>query len=229
MAKNDKNTAPAAVTDDMDEMIDDDFDYSKFLPEGYQAEGLRKIGSLTPIYSMQAALNEKWDPCVGRLINISVMDMGEKITDMKQRYREFALVELAHATKAVRGSGDAQEIVSLRKGDDVLVPVSGAIKNIRDLRVAAADPNNISIVVFRCVGTKKLNQPGKPSAMLVIDARIHAKTAPRTGRYILTAAQVTGQLPAGEKLAAVTPTGEVYDAATGELQNKVVGQSQAVI
>ena len=215
MAKN----APAAGPAADDEMVDD-FDYSKFLPEGYEADGLKKIGSLVPIYAAKLAFEQGWDPVVGKLISIDVRDMGDKIPDPKQRYREFALVELAHPTKAVTGSGDNQRVVAVKKGEDVLVPVSGNIKNIRDLRVAAADPGNISLVVFRCIGSRKLNVPGKPSPMWVIDARIHAKTTPRVGRYLLSTAQIMGQLPEGERLAAVTPTGEVYDPATGELSHR---------
>lgn len=174
------------------------FDWSQYLPEGYAAEDLQKVGSLTPIYSFQNAYDEKWAPVIGLPVEISMRDMGKEIEDPKQRFREFLTVELKVATKATRGSKDEQEIVDLEPGQDILVPMGGNIRNIRELRASVTHAAGVPLVALRVEGQLELRQPGKPSPMWVVDVNIHPKLAPRTGRFTLAAASTGApELPAG--------------------------------
>lgn len=190
----------------------DDFDFSKFLPEGYDAKDLRKVGGLTPIYAPKLAFEQKWDPVVGFIDRVMVLDMGEEIKDEKQRYRPFLVVELTSPNKGAVGPKSEQEVVSLNKGDDILVPVSGSIKNVKALEIAATDPANVYLGMFRVLGEKDLQQAGKPSPMWVIDARLHSKTKKREGRFLLS--PINSREPkslAEENGGGVTSTGVRYD------------------
>lgn len=183
----------------------DDFDYSKFLPEGFEAKELRKIGGLTPIYAGKLALEQKWSPCVGYIVAMETLDMGED-EEPKQRYREFLIIEVSAPTKGVLGPKNEQEIVDVEKGGQILMPLSGNLKNIKSLRAAAGDSKRVYVGVFRVTGQK---DTGRPTEMWVIDARIHPKTIERTGRFDLP----RGATPAPELApnGGTTSTGEVYD------------------
>jgi hypothetical protein len=194
----------------------DDFDYSKYMPEGHDAKDLRKIGGLTPIYNGNFALDQKWPPCCGWLDRIERIEIADP--NDPNPIRDFMRVELTHPTKGVRGPrGANQEIVDLKAGEDILLPMSGNFKNVAVLRAALANPKEVFFGIFRAVGHMNT---GKPSDMVQFDQRISQKTKPRDGRFALPANAVyapelqTTQVP-------VVP-GQVYDA-NGKPVARVVG------
>lgn len=199
MAKNDKNTAPAAD-------VKDDFDYSQFLPEGYDAKELRKVGGLTPIYAAGPAYENKWPPCAGWIVGIEVLDMGGEHKDPKQRFRPFLRLESTCKTKAAVGKKREQEIVDIDVGQDILMPLSGNIRNVKEIQIASADPKNTYLGIFRVTGSRQVND--EPSEMWVIDSRLHPKARVREGRFLLTQTQ---NIPAQMQEGGVTATGEVFD------------------
>lgn len=200
MAKtNEKNVSVDASTSK------DIFDYSQYLPAGYDAKDLKSIGGLTPIYAAELALAQNWAPAVGWMDRITVIDMDADEKDLKQRFREFIIMQSTVKTKGIRGKRDDREIIDVMPGDDILVPMSGNIKNISVLRAALADNDKVYLGVFRVTGTKNT---GRPTDMWTIESFIHPKHAPREGRFALpVGANHAPALQGG----GVTSSGAVYD------------------
>lgn len=201
--------------------VTEQFDYSKYLPEGFEAADLKKLGGLTPIYSAEAAVEHKLPPCVGWMDRIEKLDIGgEKEKNHDQRYRDFIRVQLTYATKGITGAGDNAELVEVNAGEDILMPMSGAIKNIVSLRAAISDPSKVYLGFFRPTGEQL--DTGRPSPMWVIDAQLHPKSVKREGRFALPANVVHTPEISGQ---GVTPTGAVYNQKTGEIVEKMVTAS----
>lgn len=184
--------------------------FAEFMPAGWDSADNRKVGGLDPIYAFKGAYEQKWPPVIGLMVGIELLDMGVAIEDPKQRHREFLRVELKTATKGVLGSNEKQEVVECAVGSDILIPMSGAIKNIKTIRTLIGDVNNVYLGCFMVTGQLPLNQPGKPTPMWQIDARINNKAVPREGRFNLPAG---GQYEAvlAAKGGGVTSTGVRYD------------------
>lgn len=185
-----------------------DFDWASVMPAGYEAEGLHSIGGLTPIYASETAFEEGWTPCVGHLVRLDTIDIGgEKEKDPNQRWRKFIRVQCAVATKGVLGSGENQKIVDVEPEQDILMPLSGNLKNVEELLAALADPDRVFLGAFRVLGKKDIGRP-KGQEMWEIDSKLHSKTIARTGRFTLK--QGEHNAPA-LTAAGVTNSGVAYD------------------
>lgn len=172
--KNDKNVSNVSADSK------NDFDFQSYLPEGWSAKELRKIDGLTPIYAPELALDHKWTPCVGFMDRIISIDFGEDQKD--NRFREFIVMQLTADTKGVRGDKSNREVVDVKAGEDILMPMSGNIKNITVLRAALANNEKVYIGAFRVTG--KLDT-GMPTPMWKIDSFLHPKSDKRQGRFLL--------------------------------------------
>lgn len=211
-------SAKKDVTDPQALPASQDFDYSQYLPEGFDAKDLRKVGGLTPVYNAELAVKNKWAPCVGKIVTIDILDMGEEHKEHKQRFREFLLVEVTTPTKGTTGNKrDGHEEVDVEAGSDIYVPISGNLKNIKVLQAAVQDPRNVYLGIFRATGEKK--NTGKPTDMNVIDVRVHTKTFPREGRFLLRESPAPASLSGG----GVTSSGATYDG-DGVVQDHPVQQ-----
>lgn len=191
----------------------DDFDYSKYMPEGHDAKDLRKIGGLTPIYGGNFALAQNWPPCCGWLDRIERIEVGDP--GDPNPIREFIRIEVTVPTKGVRGArGDNQEVVDVKVGEDILLPVSGNFKNIAVLRAALSSHKEVYFGIFRAIG---MLNTGKASDMVKFDSRLSNKTKPRIGRFELP--QNAMYAP---ELQPSIPAGQVMDA-NGQPVARVVG------
>ena len=201
-------------------------DWSKFTPEGTKQDDFVQLFGLTPIYSSEHALENNWDPVTGHLVSYEEIKMAEPNPRIPgdTGVRDFFRVEIDRACKAVKGNKTAgHDVVDLKPGDEVLVPVGGNLSTMRALKAAALDPKRVHYVGFAVIGTLPMGS-GK-NDMWEIDARIlQGKTIPREGRHLLgfeTAAAGIAQLGAGGAGNGVAQTvdGQTYNKQTGELRS----------
>lgn len=204
----DKNKNKAPMVGAAVQTKSKDFDWASVMPAGYEAEGLHDIGGLTPIYASEPAFEEGWAPCIGHLVRLDTIDIGgEKEKDPKQRWRKFVRVQLAVATKGVLGSGENQKIVDVDAEQDILMPLSGNLKNVEELLAALADPDRVFLGVFRVLGKKDIGRP-KGQEMWEIDSKLHNKTIARTGRFTLKQGETNAPALTA---AGVTNSGVMHD------------------
>lgn len=189
-----------------------DFDWSKYVADGYAVDELRIIGGLTPIYVPEEALSQGFPPVFGKMDRIEFLPtqrQGQKDEWTPRMIRVVALMP----TKAMGGTGDDRHLVDIAVGDDVLIPVTGNLSNNKTLLIAAAHEDLVFVAGFRVKGQKEI---GRPSEMWDWDVRLHPKTERRAGRFML---------PQGEKvtrteLPATTASGTAYDPRTGEVKDQ---------
>jgi hypothetical protein len=193
--------------------------FAGYMPEGFDAKENKKVGGLTPIWGPKPAWEQKWPPCVGFMVCVETIDHGEEIKDPKQRYREYIRMEAQVPTKGVLGPKNEQDVIDIKVGDDILMPMSGNIKNIKTIRGLIADRDNVYLAMFQVTGQQ---DTGQPTPMWKIDARINSKKTPRAGRFALPpSANFVPQL-SGQPGGGVTSDGRVYDR-DGVVQDSVVG------
>lgn len=173
------------------------------------AEGLRSVGGLTPIYNSKEAFEGDWPPLCGYMVGVEEIEVDSENKDPEQRVRPFLRVQITTPTKATTGNRrDGYEIQDMNVGDDVFLPMSGAIRNITQIHAACAHDSSYFFGYFKVVNQQQLHGANQLTPMWVIDARIHTKGLPRKGRFV----HQVRQLSQG-----ATSTGELYDKATGEL------------
>lgn len=159
--------------------------WKKDLPEGFSDADFKKVGALTPIYSSEYAFANKLPPAVGWIVRLEMVQIDKT---KEEEPRPFLRVELLSDNIGILGAKRDQKAVHIKKGEDILVPVSGAIKNIEQIKIACVDPMNIYLAKFEVVGQEQVND--KPSAMWVIDTQLNKNTRPRDGRFLLNTSQV---------------------------------------
>lgn len=217
MAEN-KNMAKPADNKNMAKPAAGEFDWSSVLKKaGLAVTDMREVGGLTPIYASENAHEDNWPPLVGLLVGIQMLEFKNE-TDPKQRTRPFFVVECEVPTMALDGTGDEREVITRDVGDYVLMPISGALKNIKELRAAAADPSLVHRVAFRVTGERENIGRPKGQEMWPIEAFLIAKPIKRTGKY----APLEGEMHAPALEAAANG---IMNTTTGQMQDKLVGSN----
>lgn len=234
-------------------MSGDDFDFSKYMPEGYSATDLKVIGGLTPIYAAEAALAQGFPPVVGFLDRIEVLP------EVKQGSKTYVplmiRVKVTAATKAIIGKGDEIKTVDIEPGQDVLVPISGNLRSNKVLlgaipggrsKVGLTEaqaraiveplwkngcglveilPFDMSKVFLAVFRVKGTLDVGQVQDMYEYDVRLHPKTQDR-------ATFMNGKFALPEGPIAIgalpqTSSGAAYDPKTGEILRESPAPAQA--
>lgn len=185
MATNKKN-APANENVDISAALKD---IAKFLPEGFSLDDFKKVGGLRPICVPEPNMGR---PIVGYIV--AELDMPQR-----KDKSDWSALLITLISPAMAKAGE--DIVEIPPGREVLIPVSGSIKNNGDVRAAALDPKNVYIGIFTVTGQVDV---GKASDMWDYDVRVAMdKPQPRTGAFALYT-RPSASLPA-------YATGEVQD------------------
>lgn len=161
--------------------IEKPIDFSQYLPAGYDAGELQKVGGLVPLVPAEVMFERK--AVVAGWV-IEIIDMPPRPSMSKKGEKEDwkgVLIELTGPTFAQ--SGD--DVIERKAGDAVVIPFTGSLKNNRPLIVAAADPEKMYLGLFRVVGQV---DTGKPSPMWDYEVQLHPKPRVRTGAYLLSGA-----------------------------------------
>jgi hypothetical protein len=200
-----KNVAPTAPISTNKNGIDTSIDKS-VLPEGFSAEEFQLTGQLTPIYAAKDAFEERWPKLIGFMKGIEELPTvregkDDAYTPMMIRFKVIA------ATKGIQGKDDKREIVEIPIGSEVLLPISGNLRNNAKLLAAATNPNEYFLAQVVATGQVRV---GKPSPMWELNVQLHPKGQRRAGtEYAMMVASGAPMLQ--------TATGAVYDPSTGEL------------
>ena len=178
---------------------------ASILPEGFSAAEFQVTGQLTPIYAAKDAYESRWPKLIGFMKGIEQLPtVGEGATAYTPMMIRFKVIA---ATKAIQGSGDKQETVDIPVGGEVLLPISGNLKNNAKILSAANNPNEYFLCQVVAVGQVKT---GKPSPMWELNVQLHPKGQRRAGtEFALMVAAPTALLQ--------TADGSVYDPATGQI------------
>ena len=153
--------------------FDKKYDMAKFLPEGFSLDDFEKVGGLRPICPPE--INAEV-PVVGILV--ALLDMPPRKSDNSAW--QGLLVHLLSTAQAQTMDG---EIVSISAGNDIIVPVGGALRNNQDLLSAAVDPYKVTPVIFEVLGQR---DTGKQSLMWDYEVKLaFKKQRPRDGAFAL--------------------------------------------
>ena len=184
-----------------------------------QADKLELKGKLAPIFNLEMAFQRKL-ACFGKIVRLEKIPMTdpivqkingqEVVTDDGMRY--FLRMEAIKPTLGTRGDRDQQEEVPVKAREDILMPLSGNIKNVEELKAAVAHPTEVSIVGFRVIGQRKVNNKG--NQMWDIETMFHPTKLRREGRYLLGASNAITDV--SKQIAGHTSTG-VPHTADGEV------------
>ena len=178
-----------------------------------QADKLELKGKLAPIFNLEMAHARKL-ACFGKIVRLEGIPMtepvvkkinGEDVT-VDSGIRYFLRMEAIKPTLGTRGDRDQQEEVPVKKGEDILMPLSGNIKNVEDLKAAVAHPTEVSIVGFRVIGQRKVNNKG--NAMWDIETMFHPAKLRREGRYLFGSGNAVTDV--SKQIAGTTSTGAQY-------------------
>lgn len=161
MAK-DKNQKTTAAKAGEVEQFDKKYDLAKFLPEGFSLDDFESVGGLRPLCPPE--INAE-TPIVG--IPYALLDMPPRKSDNSPW--QGILVSLLSTAQAQTNDG---ELVTIEPGDDVIIPVSGALKNNQDLLSAVVDPFKVTPAIFEVTGQQ---DTGKPSKMWVYEVQLAFK------------------------------------------------------
>jgi hypothetical protein len=175
-----------------------EFDWSGFLPEGYSADQLQQIGGLTPIFMPEMAY-EEGAVCVGFVKWIEELPPVTRGRGSNEEvYVPYLLrIQVTRDTPAVIGPKNAREIVTVPKGEDVLVPLSTGLLMNKKLLEAAHDLEFCFFVAMRVKGQIPTDQP---SPLWDWDVRIdRTKPLKRQGDLILPTILARPALPAKGK------------------------------
>jgi hypothetical protein len=207
MAKNESKSVAGANINEKD------FDWSAFIPKEHKATDLRAIGGLTPIYVPEEALGQKFPPVYGKMDRIEYLPtqrVGQKDEWTPAVIRVNCLVP----TKAMAGTKEDRVLVDVAAGEDVLIPITGNLKNNKTLLISAVDAGFVHIAGFRVKGQKDI---GRAAGQEMWDWEVMLLTNPapeaRAGRFLL-AQTVT----VGPSALLQTSSGVPYDGKTGEVQ-----------
>lgn len=140
------------------------------LPEGFEESDFAATGGLRPIVGPELLMEA---PVVGWIVSRIEMPPRED----GSKWDAF-IVQLTGPCKAI-SDGD---VIDMAKGDEVIIPISGALKNNREMTMAAMSPTQVFLGIFSVLGQKDV---GRPSPMWVFDCRLHKKTIPRVGTFAL--------------------------------------------
>ena len=184
------------------------------LPADVDITKIREVGGLTPIFSPQEAWEEKFPPIVGwadRIEELPPVQMGRDIFIPR-----LIRIQLTAPTKAVLGKRGARQVVDLKAGDDILVPLTGNLENSRGLMAAIKDPRHVTLIGIKLTGHVPT---GQPSDMWTFSVGLTAHKMAREGtRFALPFETPTPELPAG-RVAAGQPVNQA-----GQSVNMVTGQ-----
>jgi hypothetical protein len=177
------------------------YDLAQFLPAGFSLDDFEKVGGLRPICPPE--INAE-TPIVGYVF--ALLPMPKRKADNSDW--DGLLVKLLSTAQAKTVEG---EIVTIEAGRDVIIPVSGALKNNQDLISAAVDPFLVTPAIFEVVGQL---DTGKESKMWMYEVQLaFKKQVKRTGAFALyhKPAEVSSQ-----------PRGQVVDR-NGHEPGRLVG------
>lgn len=210
MSKAKTQTAPNA----------DKFDYSAYLPEGVELTDVYKTGGLTPIFSPEQAFTEEL--VVAGWID-RIFSLPTQRENKEDEYTPYMIMLREIHTDTMGTQKDTQgnnAPIEVKKGKDILIPITGNLKTNRELITAVMDPTQSHFGIFRVVGTMKLDQP---TPMWVWDCRLVTKTRPRAGVFaapgILDPTRLFAKNKEGQTFN--TDTGEVIDS-DGKTVSKLV-------
>jgi hypothetical protein len=166
MAKTTSKSTTAATD------VASEIDIKKFLPEGFDLSDFESVGGLRPICPPE--LNGE-TPVIG--IPYALLDMPPRKSD-KSAWQGI-LVHLLSTAQAQAGD----EIVTVEKGKDIIIPVSGSLKANGDLLAAVVNTHKVTPAIFHVTGQMEV---GKPSPMWVYDVKLaFKKQVPREGAFAL--------------------------------------------
>lgn len=171
-AKKDKNDAAVAVQGEV--TTAEPIDFSSYMPAGYDASELQRVGGLIPLVPAELAYTTKSN-VVGWVFAIIDMPPRPSLKNKGEKEDWQAIwIELTGPTKAQ--SND--EIIDMKAGDHVMVPVGGSLRNNSQLARAAANPEDIYLGVFRVTGSRDV---GRGSDMWDYEVQLHPKARKRVG------------------------------------------------
>lgn len=163
-------------------------DLKAFLPAGFEAADFDVVGGLRPIVSPDI-LFEGQQPLVGFIV--ALLDMPPR--EDKSEWRAL-LVETTGNVSAKVG----EDTVVIPAGKEILLPLSGSLKNNPDLLNAACDGSRVFLGIFSVKGQV---DTGKQTPMWDFEVQLHKKTIARTGKYSLhqhnSVGTIAPQIPAG--------------------------------
>ena len=206
MADKNKNAPPASGTD---------FDWSKYQLDGFSDSDFEAIGGLAPIYAPKMAFENNFPPLIGYAVRTQFLpevQMGKEVFIPK-----MLMICVQVPTKGVTGKRrDGQEIVDVKKGDFVLVPVTGNLETNERLLAAADHPDTVSVVRMRVKGQRQVND--MPSPMWDWDVQIAPnKRLNRRGTEYQLLLE-SNERPTRELTDGRTASGAQYDRQTGEVR-----------
>lgn len=120
---------------------------------------------------------------------VALLDMPEKF-----KWKQAILLNLTSSARVVQDD----ETIDAQPGDDVLIPVSGNLKNNAELLKACVDPRIVTMARFTYLGEKDI---GKPSPMKEFEVALALKKQiARTGQFALYNQPQAGAFIPGEVL-----------------------------
>lgn len=138
-----------------------DLDLSKYVPDGFDLSDFDVVGGLRPVCPPE--VNQD-NPVTGWIV--ALLDMPKRKSDGSE-WRAI-LVQLTRPAKAKAGD----DVVDVEAGKEILIPLSGSLKNNADLLNAAVDARKVTMGMFVVTGTMDI---GKPSDMWVYEVRLALK------------------------------------------------------
>lgn len=198
----------------------DEFDYTSFFKDAglkYTEEDLRDVGGLMPIYASEHAAEENWPPLFGLMLGIRNIHVDKTTKTEEEGKRLFIVVEAEVATKGLQGTGDDREVVDIEPGQRILMPVTGAVKNLDEVLTNAMDDEQVHRCLFRVTGERiKMKKPGR-TPMWEVKTKMVDDPIPRRGRYAFHAAD-NAALPSSSNGVPSLPRGQIVNS-RGEINN----------
>lgn len=187
------------------------FEWDQFLPEGFSIEDAKKLGDLTPMYIPELAFSAEAPPVFGLLVGIHVLptqNVGK--TNKEGRSMEWTpralVIEALKETVGWIGKKDAREQVKIAAGEMVLVPMTGKLDNMPELKIHAVSDRVVPIVA-RVIGRVDTGQADEMWDWQVYV--FNAKSVPRPAKYALPNAPQPQVLNAQGQVISNVVTGKV--------------------
>jgi len=231
--KGNKNGGAVVAEDDLSR-------FAGVLPEGFKADGLRKIGTLTPLWLAKQVVLHRYPSCVGFPIGLKLIELKHEQDPAKRWTRNLVVVLAQPAVGCLGNQVDGYEPVMLKSAQRIIVPVSGALKNAEELMAAAMDPDNVYLTILEAWSDSPKSRLGvtgrlKPmpgrNPMQEIDTFLHIQPTKREGMFLFDEAEVDvvgGEEEADPTGAPSVPALGAGGVKRGEIVNKAGQPARAV-